>query len=474
MVAAVAIKPPVVIDNDSTTIITVDQLNEKNLPAVVEAVEVECEVDLHGFGKTTKLVLPKPKLIIFDILFHVNREGNRTKTVELVGLVYKNSYTAGLSRYLVSADSKFKLDNSTEALLEVEKARTERLGQLSILALSVDRTVGSDPEVFVENKETGKVIPSWHFLGSKEKPNLVAMGQKAYWDGYQAEFTVQSYGCLSYMVDSVRYGLKTVYELAKNKDPKATLSSKTIIEVPMEELAVTEEEYVEFGCKPSFNAYGLTADLGLGGRNITFRSSGGHIHFGFGQRSQSAVNRMVKLLDAVLAVGCVSLFRNFDSPHRRRYYGLPGEYRLPKHGMEYRPLSNAWMFHPVTTNLIFDLARNICGAAINGLDKFYDATEDEIIKTILYCDVEMARKIISRNKTFWMALLTASYPTDKGANAAERAFNAFMEGVETIVANPGDIVGNWQLDQNLWVGHCDGAGKGWLNSQALLDKGQKL
>jgi len=35
--------------------------------------------------------------------------------------------------------------------------------------------------------------------------------------------------------------------------------------------------------------------------------------------------------------------RDQGAVERRRYYGLPGEYRLPKHGLEYRTLSNFWL-----------------------------------------------------------------------------------------------------------------------------------
>jgi hypothetical protein len=66
---------------------------------------------------------------------------------------------------------------------------------------------------------------------------------------------------------------------------------------------------------------------------VPFRTTGGHIHFGIGKRDDETVSRMVKALDAIIGVACVSLFDGIDDPRRRRMYGLAGEYRLPEYGV---------------------------------------------------------------------------------------------------------------------------------------------
>jgi len=58
--------------------------------------------------------------------------------------------------------------------------------------------------------------------------------------------------------------------------------------------------------------------------------------------------------------------QNLDEPVRREYYGLAGEYRLPPHGLEYRSLSCAWIFHPKAAATILDLARRVVVYATSG------------------------------------------------------------------------------------------------------------
>src|ERR1019366_5440055 len=96
---------------------------------------------------------------------------------------------------------------------------------------------------------------------------------------------------------------------------------------------------------------------------------------------------MVKAMDAIAGVACVALFAKYDNPIRRQYYGLPGEYRLPKHGLEYRALSNAWLIHPLIMNLVIDFARKAAIMGKEGLFSKWKATEQETIDCITNCDV---------------------------------------------------------------------------------------
>jgi hypothetical protein len=251
---------------------------------------------------------------------------------------------------------------------------------------------GADPEIFVED-EHGAVIPAFAFLGSKAEPHRSHEGCGVYWDGFQAEFETRSNMCLAYLVDSVHYGLKAVYEKARQYNPNAKLSTRTVMEIPFDMLQNSEEKFVTFGCMPSLNVYGLTGKV-VPARELPFRSSGGHIHFGFGQKPQETINEIVKALDAILGVACVSMFANFDNPIRREFYGLPGEYRLPAHGMEYRPLSNAWMFHPTIMNMVFDLSRKVVMFGQNGFRRHWQASEEETIDIVKHCDVARDRKSV--------------------------------------------------------------------------------
>jgi hypothetical protein len=270
-----------------------------------------------------------------------------------------------------------------------------------------------------------------------------------YWDGYQAEFCVFANNCNEYHTDSVAAGLRGVHDAARKKFPKSKLSATSVFDISSEMMSAAADEHVEFGCMPSYNAYGIAPNLPPG-REVPFRSAGGHIHFGTGKMSHEEANPIIKTLDKILGVACVSLFGAFDSRKRRHFYGLPGEYRLPPHGVEYRPLSNAWLIHPFIMNIVIDLARKVVVLAQRDWADKWISDEAEVIDTIIRCDVVAARASLEKNKKLFKQLLKACYSegtyTWADEDDIEAIFGVFMNGLESAVEDPRDFVKNWKLD----------------------------
>lgn len=340
-------------------------------------------------------------------------------------------------------------------------------------------TIGSDPEIFVENGE-GKLIPAFDFLGSKEKPTVVPYNgdtgnQTAYWDGFQAEFTTAAVNCLAWNCDSTQIALKTILKAARDHNKSARLSAKTVIDMDLDYLRSLPRKYTEFGCMPSFNAYGLKGRQ-QNGEDVPFRFAGGHIHFGLKELklTDEQFIRIVKTLDAVVGVACVSLFENLDNPVRREYYGLPGEYRKPPHGLEYRTLSNAWLFHPAITNLVIDMARMAVSMVLMGVEKCWKSSEQEVIDTIFTCDAEHARKILTRNEKPLRALISRCYGTaPTNSKLVTATLRTLGSPVENAVADITNIEANWGLNEK-WTAHCDGNNKNWHNSYVSISDGRKV
>lgn len=351
--------------------------------------------------------------------------------------------------------------DTTKKLMDTFKAWM--VANLAATCRYMGQYIGSDPEVFIENGK-GELIPAFDFLGSKEKPTTVydavgynphanRDGQKipqisdnnpVYWDGFQAEFTTSHNSCMQVHGDSIRSGLVGALYAARKKFPDAKLSTRTVFDVPMNLLKTSKPEYVAFGCRASLNAYGLEGKK-ANGEEVTYRSAGGHIHFGFGDdlaRDKKGIVKMVKALDAVLGVACVSMFAKFDDPRRRQMYGLAGEYRLPKYGFEYRTLSNAWMFHPMIAHMVFDLARSVTTFGYKDLLEHWQCEEKETIRIINECDVTAARKVIRKNKNILLKLINVRY---QNMDQAEFVFDVIMHGMESVVKNPKDFESNWQL-----------------------------
>jgi hypothetical protein len=194
------------------------------------------------------------------------------------------------------------------------------------------------------------------------------------------------------------------------------------------------------------------------GREVYFRSAGGHIHFGIGKTTDARAKRIVKTLDAILGVACVSLFAKYDEPRRRSMYGLAGEYRLPPHGLEYRTLSNAWMVHPVITHLVFDLSRKVLVFGDKDYLRHWDGNEKETVEVINTCNVEGARAILKRNEKLFKDILSAAYPNFTSPQV-HILYTIFLEGMETAV-NPEEMEQSWRIGVvgvGAWVRHSDGA-----------------
>lgn len=305
-------------------------------------------------------------------------------------------------------------------------------------------TNGTDPEIFVVD-EKDHVIPAWMFLADK---SFATLHRQPYWDGFQAEFFVQPSSCLNTQNDGTAIGLRAVLEAAKKNFPKAKLSIKNTVEISPEMLATAKDEHVALGCAPSHNAYGLTGIDVPNPRMLKYRFAGGHIHKQMHRLLPVEANRIVKVLDALVAVPCVAMFQKLDDPIRRKFYGLPGEYRLPKHGLEYRVLSNAWLCHPAVAQFTRELFRQVSGLAMARVEDVFDYTEEEVVRIILDHDVDGAKKLVKRNAVNYTTLLTGCGWTkrcvDKGVTMMQTSVTDFV--------NPLAIEENWRF-KDLWTGN---------------------
>jgi hypothetical protein len=88
------------------------------------------------------------------------------------------------------------------------------------------------------------------------------------------------------------------------------------------------------------------------------RTAGGHIHLGSEILFQDLNSIMaIKMMDLFIAIPSLFLDKHEDSKQRRMIYGQAGSHRLPKHGIEYRVLSNFWMMSPKYVDLVYDLCK---------------------------------------------------------------------------------------------------------------------
>jgi len=420
--------------------------------------------------------LPSKILIVSSIRPYRNGYEKNRDEHELMQIDYVNPLTMKPTYCIVPNDflaSILPAEQLADLESKFEKAQFENLTE----SCRFYGQSGSDPEIFVTD-ENDQVIPAFKFLGSKKEPSVLSKVpgapyklNNAYWDGFQAEFDTSPSPCLCYHADSVQYGLKTVLNYAKQFNPKAKLSVKTVVDISPELMADAKPEHVQFGCMPSFNAYGMHG-LDKSGDQVPFRPAGGHIHLSLDSgTTKEQIEKMVKGMDAILGVACVSMFASFDNPKRRELYGLAGEYRMPKHGMEYRVLSNAWLIHPVIMHMVFDLGRTAAMFGARDLLKYWQCDQDETIRIINTCDVAAARQVLEKNKELLLKLIAVRYeynlktfphyfqPGEVNVEMFSKyTYNAFLNGLESIIKDPADFEENWLLNGN-WIPHSDSPSK---------------
>lgn len=319
-------------------------------------------------------------------------------------------------------------------------------------SLTSHYTTGCDPEFFVVDANR-RPIPARTFLAAKYPHGI-------YYDGVQGEFAVQARGCLEELGTGIRNQLWAVQDRINRAANGGRLTIQGAFELTPEEMSKLSDEDIRFRCSTSLNIYD---DLGEipDARQYPWRFAGGHIHIGCGAgKTAPTIRAMVRGLDGILGVAGVSLARNFDNPERRRMYGRAGEFRLPKHGLEYRVLSNFWITSPPIYHLVMELARFAYRLGESGaFPILYEGTEAEIRDCINGCDVRLAEKLIDRNRAMYKTIFDTIWG---GGLASSKAWETVRNGLEVAVRNPDDIPGNWMINDSSWgsYGHIDNASWG--------------
>jgi hypothetical protein len=264
---------------------------------------------------------------------------------------------------------------------------------------------GCDPEGFFRNKETKKIVGSEKVFGqeglggSYQSPTVVQ-------DGVQFELNPpSSYANSRYLAYGISRGMLALIKHLEQNKPHIEICWDGLVEVDREELESLSPKARELGCQPSMNIYGpkpITVDV----KNYRKRSAGGHIHLGIDatpifwpSKQIDERNRLIPLLDIFVGNTAVLLDRDPGAAERRENYGRAGEYRLPRHGVEYRTLSNFWMRNYTILNLLYgmaDIAIAVLAKTLSGDDLEGELVEvvnlDNVIEAINKNDWDLAMK----------------------------------------------------------------------------------
>lgn len=212
-------------------------------------------------------------------------------------------------------------------------------------------TIGADPEIFLG---LGGSFVSAHdkIPGDKKSPFKVEKGAVQV-DGMAAEFNIDP----AENFKEFESNLNTVQSILKGMVGDHEFLNACSVNFDEKFLELVPRENLVLGCESDYNAWSGSENP-VPDQSALMRTAGGHIHIGgfetddpFNPVHFSACQRLAKYLDQT--IGAYSILWDKDDK-RRSMYGKAGAFRPKKYGMEYRTLSNSWLFSPRRVSFIYD------------------------------------------------------------------------------------------------------------------------
>lgn len=212
--------------------------------------------------------------------------------------------------------------------------------------------IGADPEVFVVNKSTKKIVPAIGLIeGTKEFPRKVQQGALQE-DNVMAEFNITPANSFPLFQSNIATVLKEMDSVLGASGHEYDKSFRTSHEFSTREL--DHPQAMQFGCNPDDNIYTLRQNEGITPALVgNIRMCGGHIHLGFKAPDRHPLLRILAVRWMDIYVGAPLAALDPDKT-RRHYYGLAGNYRQKPYGVEYRTVSNFWLSHPLLIKFVWD------------------------------------------------------------------------------------------------------------------------
>lgn len=252
-------------------------------------------------------------------------------------------------------------------------------------------TIGADPELFIINTKTNKVVSAIPFIpGVKGKPwrdNNMPEGFGLETDNILAEFNIPPVNTENDFVTNIQYMKNYIDKFVKNINPDYRIKCIASQAVPESELQ--SDQAKQFGCDVDYNVYTKKANPKPEGNKTNIRSAGFHIHIGYENPNIDTSLSLIKYLDVYL--GIPSVLKDKDT-RRRSLYGKAGCFRLTKYGLEYRTLSSSMMSS--TKKLIF--VWNQILKAIEAYEDSFDIPNSvEVQSAINNSDAVLAKRLIN-------------------------------------------------------------------------------
>lgn len=255
--------------------------------------------------------------------------------------------------------------------------------------LELAYTIGSDPELFLVDTKTKKVVSAIERIpGHKDDPYTEGLpeGFGLQTDNVLAEFNIPPVTSCEEFINNIEFMKNFIRKKAQEIDPTFDIMCKASSKVPMKELKHPQAR--EFGCDPDYCIYSAGPNQVSRAARTSLRSAGFHIHVGYPNNNIDVSMAMLRYIDAI--VGLPSILFDTDV-ERRNLYGKAGCFRLQKYGFEYRTLSSYWIDNPSRLRFIWLQVVYALHCYERGMDI---PSANEVRDAINNNDVEKAKSLI--------------------------------------------------------------------------------
>ncbi len=197
--------------------------------------------------------------------------------------------------------------------------------------------LGADPEVFMTNVN-GQLVSAigrvpgtkWEPFQLKDMPEGFTIQQ----DNVALEFGIPPADSKEQYVSHIKSVRNAGLTFLKN----VQFSPLSCAIFPDEEMRHPAAH--QFGCEPDFNAWTGKMNHKPEPPHPFMRSAGGHVHV----ETKLPKKPVVQAMDLFLSVPAVLMDKGEE---RKKLYGTAGAHRPKPYGVEYRTLSNFWIFDDV-------------------------------------------------------------------------------------------------------------------------------
>lgn len=246
--------------------------------------------------------------------------------------------------------------------------------------------LGSDPEVFTVDVQTGKFLSIIGCIGAGKHDPLqiegMAPGFTLQEDNVALEFGIPPASNADEFVSHIQ----SVMKAGLSKLPGRAFSNLSCTVFPADQME--DPMAFIFGCEPDFNAWTGQENPRPEPPHPFLRSAGGHIHI----ETQLDKKNVIRACDLFLGVPSVLMDNGVE---RKKIYGKAGACRWKPYGVEYRTLSNFWVFDE---KLIRWAWRQCERALAFAQDKaaLFDIYKPNIIATINGNDKALAMQMVKQ------------------------------------------------------------------------------